>query len=165
MYTKQMAFGTDLESAYGPLNPDNSSYNMQEPLQVSTEAKQKYATPSDYREKVYDKENDAAAEKQYETEQKLLALLQNLKKNKPQKDKEESPSYIDKLGSKKKEILKLIQLALIIVLGLSLHNIIEFYLKDYITSTDFSYERQILIRLLYPLAIVFVLWNLKVYLK
>jgi len=158
-----MNFGTDLESAYGPINPDNtSSYSLQEPIQVSTESKQKYAPPS---EKVYEKEESSAlSEKQYETEQKLLALLQNLKKNKSV-PKEESQSYIDKLGSKKKELLKLIQLALIIVLGLSLHNIIEFYLKDYISSTDFSYERQILLRLLYPVAIIFVLWNLKVYMK
>ena len=161
------SFGTDLDSAYGPLTPSpaHSQYAMQEPLEIKTESKKKYADPDEYREKIYEKEPSDDTEKQ--AEEKLIRILHEIKKQKGKETvhKEDSPSYIDKLFAKKKDVLKLVQLSLIVVLGLCLHSLIEFYLKEYISSNDFTWERLLMLRLLYPLSIIFILWNLKTYVK
>ena len=96
----------------------------------------------------------------YDSEQRLLKVIQDLKQT-----KEQPQSYVDKLFSKKKDLFKVIQLALIVALGLAIHHVIKHYLKCYIKDNDFSSERQFFLRLLYPLALLFVLWNLKVFLK
>lgn len=78
---------------------------------------------------------------------------------------QEQSSYIDKLFSKKKDMLKVLQLALVIVLAMSIHFIIDHYLRNYIKNADLSFERELLLRLLYPFALVFILWNMKAFLK
>ena len=75
------------------------------------------------------------------------------------------PSYFDKLFGKKKELFKILTLSLIITLGLSLHFLIDHYLTKYLAEHEMSFERQLLLRLLYPLGVLFVLWNLKVFVK
>jgi len=74
-------------------------------------------------------------------------------------------SYFEKLCNKKKDLGKLIQFTLIIVLGLSIHYLIDYYLTNYISNNDFSFERKLILRLLYPFTILFILWNLKVFVK
>ena len=74
-------------------------------------------------------------------------------------------SYFDKLFSKKKELGKILQFTLIIVLGLSIHYLIDHYLINYINNNDMSFERQLFLRILYPIGILFILWNLKVFIK
>jgi hypothetical protein len=108
---------------------------------------------------------------QIEQEQKIMSLIQELKKRKEESisyqgsGNSDNLSYFDKLSNKKKDLGRLIQFALIVVLGLSIHYMIYHYLSSYITQHDMSAERQFVIRLLYPLAVIFVLWNLKVFIK
>lgn len=75
------------------------------------------------------------------------------------------PSYWDKLSSKKKETGKFIQSALIILFAISLHYIIDFVLKHYLEAYDISWNRELMIRILYPLAVVFIAWNIIAFLK
>ena len=74
-------------------------------------------------------------------------------------------SYMDKLFSKKKEIWKALQITLIIILALSIHFIIDHYMKIYMASNDLSFERDLFLRLLYPIAILFLLWNIKTFIR
>jgi hypothetical protein len=72
-------------------------------------------------------------------------------------------SYIDRLISAKKDVWKAVQVALIIILALSVHFILDHYLKIYFSSQDLSFERELMTRLLYPLGALFLLWNLKAF--
>lgn len=105
--------------------------------------------------------------KQYDQEQRIMRALQELKKKKEENVSHNysQPSYFDKLFGKKKEIGKILQAALIIVLGLSVYFLIDHYLKEYLTNHDLSFERQLFLRLLYPLSILFIIWNLRVFVK
>lgn len=105
--------------------------------------------------------------KQFEQQQMANAYLkqmqqqQNFTQQLPQVSQE--PGYFEKLFSKKKEFFKLVQWVLIVVLAISLHFFIDHYIKNYLTTSDLSPEREFLIRALYPLGILFVLWNLRVF--
>jgi hypothetical protein len=101
---------------------------------------------------------------QYDQEQKLMTILNQIKQQK-NTTSTESQSYIDKLYSKRKELWKAVQVSFMIILALSIHFIIDHYLKLYINNTDLSFERELFIRLLYPIAIIFILWNLKTFIK
>lgn len=114
--------------------------------------------------------------KQYEQEQRILHAISELKRQKEEMVAQQqsagqtsgsssNQSYFDKLMARKKDMGRLFQFALIIVLGLSIHMVVKHYLDEYISNNDLSMERQVLLRLLYPVAIIFLLWNLKVFVK
>jgi hypothetical protein len=175
--------GTELNYAYSPLGTSNNSSmespmffeDVQEPqqppkMQVNTSKPQAPAQNAILNPPQQPALYDASTiNSQYEQEQKLMNILTEIKKQKSQQGStttaESQPSYVDKLLAKKKEVWKFLQLALIVVLALSLHHIIEHYLKYYINNTDLSFERELVIRFLYPLAIIFLLWNFKVFSK
>ena len=75
----------------------------------------------------------------------------------------DTQGYFDKLFSRKKEFLKLLQWVLIVLLAIAIHGFIKYYLYQYLSNGDFSFEREMVIRALYPLGILFVLWNLRVF--
>jgi hypothetical protein len=75
----------------------------------------------------------------------------------------DTQGYFDKLFSRKKDFLKLLQWVLIVLLAIAIHGFIKYYLYQYLSNGDFSFEREIVIRALYPLGILFVLWNLRVF--
>jgi hypothetical protein len=78
---------------------------------------------------------------------------------------QDQTSYIDRLFSKKKDMLRVFQLSLVVVLGISIHFLIDHYLRDYIKNSDLSFERELLLRVLYPVALLFILWNMKAFSK
>lgn len=97
---------------------------------------------------------------------RIAVLLNELKKQQAiTASMQEQTGYIDRLFSKKKDILKVFQLALIIVLAMSIHFVIDHYLRNYVKNNDFTFERELLIRLLYPFALLFILWNMKAFVK
>ncbi len=78
---------------------------------------------------------------------------------------QQQSSYIDKMFAKKKDVLKIIQFSLIIVLAMSIHFIIDYYIKYYIKNNDLTFERELILRLIYPVSVIFVIWNLKTFVK
>lgn len=98
-------------------------------------------------------------------DQKLIDLLKQIKQAPVSQPKTDNQSYFDKLFSKRKELWKALQITFIILLAISIHFVIDHYLKVYINNTDLSFERELFIRLLYPIAIIFILWNLKTFVK
>lgn len=72
-----------------------------------------------------------------------------------------TPSYIDKMIGKKKDLVKVISLALIIVLAISTFSFIDFYVKDLSAGSHLTFKQELGIRGLLPLVIVFILWNMK----
>lgn len=72
----------------------------------------------------------------------------------------QEPSYWDRLFLKKKEVFKFVQSGLIILFAISLHFILDFVLKQYLETHDVSKTREMWIRALYPVGILFIAWNI-----
>ena len=72
------------------------------------------------------------------------------------------PSYIEMMGSKRKEIAKVIGYALMILFALTLYTAIDFWLKELVEKHDWSFKQELGVRLAYPFVVLFLLWNFKV---
>jgi hypothetical protein len=70
-------------------------------------------------------------------------------------------SFWDRVANKKWEVFKLFVMALIVMLGLSLHNVANHYLDKYIGSAFLSVNQEALVRVAYPVAIVLFIWIVK----
>ncbi len=105
--------------------------------------------------------DNAIYNKNLEQEHKIAILVNELKKQKEkQKYEYSSDTYWDKLIYKRKELFKFIQSSFIILFAISLHLIIDHYIKYYVSKYDISPERELLIKLLYPVSVLFIAWNL-----
>ena len=98
-------------------------------------------------------------------QQQINMLVNELKKQKTQTMQQpqqgiHEETYIDKLISKKKDVMKFLQSGLIILFAISLHFIIDFFLKHYLQTYDISWNREVFIRVLYPVGVLFIAWNL-----
>lgn len=102
--------------------------------------------------------------RQFEQEQKINILVNELKRRK-NAPVVESDSYIDKLMGKKKELIKFLQSGLIVLFAFSMHFVIDHYLQLYFQNNDVSFEREVFIRMLYPIAIIFIAWNIIAFTK
>lgn len=97
---------------------------------------------------------------------RVVMLMNELKKQQKLTQNIQSQSgYLDKLFAKKKDVLRIIYFALIIVLAISLHFVFDHYIKYYLKNNDISFEREMIIRFLYPASLLFILWNMKVFMK
>jgi hypothetical protein len=112
--------------------------------------------------------------KQFDQDQRIHTLVNELKKQKQQQAQQQvayqqpmyyEESYWDKMANKKKDIFKFIQSGLIILFAISLHVVIDFVLKHYLQIHDISYNREVMIRVLYPLGILFIAWNIIAFMK
>jgi hypothetical protein len=77
------------------------------------------------------------------------------------KDNAYELGIIDNMVTKRREVLKIIILAVTIVLGISFHAFIDFWLKEIIMKNELSFKQELGMRLLYPLLIILFVWFLK----
>ena len=162
-----MLEGTDISSAYQTLY--NIPMNENE-VEIETTAHKQ--DPPKSQSKIQQPRDDSMMiNKQYDNDQKMAVLVAELKKKKEAQATSaalatpEQPSYIDKLFGKRKELYKVLQLSLMITLGISIHFLIDYYLAKYLSENEMSFERQLILRLLYPSAVIFILWNMRVFIK
>lgn len=172
-----MLEGTDLYSAWAPLIPQNNAAGNMGDFANSTgggdveERREvdivKPPSKQDVVATASPSMTAAGFNEQYEKEQKLIAIINELKRRQANAAANggsgyvsSGPSYWDKLQSKKKELAKFFQSALIIIFALSVHFLIQHYFSQYLSSTDVSFERELVLRLLYPLGIAFIAWNI-----
>lgn len=73
--------------------------------------------------------------------------------------------YWDKMVNKKKDIWKFMQSGLIILFAISIHFLIDFLLKHYLETHEISFERELFIRMIYPIAVIFIAWNIIAHIK
>lgn len=181
-------FGTDLQSAYAPFAAnDNGNYadvfqlqdqgpneivhkstplasiqhsnnvpQAQQQTALMPSTKQQLPTPSQFSIPANNDQQDpriAVLLNELRKQQKIVANIEN------------QNGYFDKLAAKRKDVMRIIQLSLVVVLALSLHFVIDHYLQNYIKNNDLSFERELIIRLLYPVAVIFIIWNLKAFMK
>lgn len=70
-------------------------------------------------------------------------------------------SFWERMGSKKWELVKLVVLALVVLLGISLDRVTTHYMTNYISRAFLTETQEFLIRLGYPVVIILVLWIVK----
>jgi len=75
------------------------------------------------------------------------------------------PSIVDRFVSKRKDVIKLLTFALVIVLGLSLNTFLEFYVRKYVSFNDVPYKKELMIRGFYPTIVFLAIWSFKVFNK
>ena len=72
------------------------------------------------------------------------------------------PSYWDNLWASKREMGKMMTLALIVTIALSIHSVAKFYLQHVLTSNTWSFSQELWLRVAYPVIAIFFVWNFKV---
>lgn len=73
------------------------------------------------------------------------------------------PGYFERMGLRRREVVKLLVLAVMVTLGISLHWVGSHYIAEWIESSDFDAKQRLAIRVSYPAIIIFVIWNLKAF--
>lgn len=75
------------------------------------------------------------------------------------------PSYFEQLWSSRREISKLLMLAIIVVTGLSIHGCGKHVLKHVMADREMTFNQELLIRAAYPAIMLFTAWNLRLALQ
>lgn len=99
------------------------------------------------------------------SDQKLHLLSNELQKHKEHFEQQKKNSYLDKLLSKKKDIMKLLIISFIFLFAISLHGVIDYYLKKFFEENIMGAGKEFIFRMLYPVTVLLVLWNIKVFSK
>lgn len=105
-------------------------------------------------------ENEAAMLLQQQQQLQQMAMK---KQTREQFVSDEDEGYLDKLFSKKRDILKVIIFSMMILLAISFHTFIECWLKDFVAANEFSVKHELGLRILYPILILVILWNFKAF--
>jgi hypothetical protein len=74
-----------------------------------------------------------------------------------------TPGYFERLGARRGDIAKMIELALIVTLGLSLHWLVTHYAGVWIEKSDFEAKHELFARCVYPVGVALLLWNVKAF--
>jgi hypothetical protein len=173
-----MILGTDLSEAY-EFAPSPSPQQQSPPPQIMVappQSQQPNVRINQTQQQSQPKQTDPlynaeAINQQYNMEQAILRQAYAMANAKQQQSQPAAKAtvetynneggYLDMLGSKKKDMLKLIIIAVMILLAMSIHSFVTFWLKEYIVSSELSFRQELGVRLLYPVLVLFVLWNLK----
>jgi hypothetical protein len=75
----------------------------------------------------------------------------------------QGPGYLERLGLKSKDVLRLVVLSLMIALGISIHWVASHYVNEWLESSDFNGRQRLAVRLGYPAIILAILWNIKAF--
>lgn len=70
-------------------------------------------------------------------------------------------SFWERMGNKKVEVIKLVVLALVVLLGISMDRVTSHYLANYIGKSFLTDTQEFLVRLSYPITIILALWVIK----
>jgi hypothetical protein len=154
-----MLFGTDLSNAYA--SDYNEPVNKPLPLQNNnTPPKQEpVATKHEVNNNQHMDPNFLTAD------QKLYLLSAQLQQQRETFDGAKGTGYIDKLLSKKKDIMKLVVITMVVLLAMSVHWFACHYLKKYLEDAMLGEGKEFLVRLMYPALVLLLLWNMKVFSK
>lgn len=71
------------------------------------------------------------------------------------------PSFMDRLATKKGDVMKLIGLSLVVLIAIAADRMISHYLSGYISKSFLTDMQEMLVRLAYPIGAIILLWILK----
>lgn len=76
-----------------------------------------------------------------------------------------SGGYLDKLISKKKDMLRMVMFACVVLLALSVHFVADHYYKVFFDNNILTPWRELFVRVIYPVIVCFMLWNVRAFVK
>lgn len=159
--------GTDLFQAYEqasvPLQPTNMVEMDKKPDDVkehNMQPQQPHMQQSRGNDMAY--EQDSFLHEQ--SLQQQLAQLQN-ELAMQKKHQKQDINIIDRFVSKKKEVLKLVLIALTILLAFSSHYLVVDLIKNYLNNTVLTGTQEMLTKVAYPLTVLLMMWTIKVFNK
>lgn len=181
-------FGTDLESAY--YDSGHNSYASREQHQVENNdsittgpaqeqptvniadvIQQQQQPSSSSQVTSYDVHNPRIIplyEQQVKNSNTIKELQLELLKQKQQsigaQGANQEPLY-DRYLSKKKDVFKLLNIALTVLFAISMHFVLGDLIKSYLRNNDFSYNKETVIKFAYPMSVLVLLWSMKVFNK
>lgn len=150
-------FGTELDTAYFNTQPSqNTNENI---IKVSRQNEAVTESPS------YDQQQIPIVPIFQQNDNIIKELQMELEKQKAINKKELYEPLYDRFISKKKDVMKLFNIALTVLLAISLHFVLSDLIKTYIHNNDFSYNKETFIKFMYPFSVLMVLWSMKVFNK
>lgn len=145
-------FGTDLNAAYMP----EPELHTQPPMDIKVPNKEEIVyDPNIQQPQILDQSHQI-----YELQQEL-----NKQKQLNINMKSDVESLYDKFLSKKKEVFKLVNISLAILLAISFHFVLSDLVKSYIMNNDMSSNKELLTKFAYPMSVFMLLWSFKVFNK
>ena len=144
--------GTDLNMAYGGFTNAGSSLNYEQQMQAPVQIQTMQQAPPPPKPVVVE------SPKAPEVYAPSAMYAMQGPAYWPQQE-----SVWDRFASKKIEVFKLVVLSFVFVLALSFDHLLKHYLEQYIGSGFLTANQELLVRLCYPVAIVLILWIIKVF--
>jgi uncharacterized membrane protein YcjF (UPF0283 family) len=104
----------------------------------------------------------AQAQQQQQQQQQQQAQMQQLQE---QFQQAQAPGYLETLWQRRRDMAKLLILAIVVLLAMSMHTAMWHYLRNYIESAQrLTFWQELGLRAGYPVAIFLVLWHAKSFL-
>jgi len=155
-------FGTELDTAY--FAGSSPQQNIHQPVVIEQPSQEpdipKQITPPSYETSI-----PTISFPPNNNESMIKELKMELEKQKQLNKKEQGEPLYDRFVSKKKDVMKLFCIALTVLLAISLHFFFSDLIKTYLANNDFTSNKEQLIKFMYPLSVLAVLWSIKVFNK
>ena len=160
-------FGTELDTAYFDNTVIQNNNNDIIQLKNTNVQKQEHALDQTTKPITYDPKDALINPVFQQNEQKILELQKELEQQKHlnSEQKREYEPLVDRYLSKKKDVFKLINISLTVLLGISTHYVISDLIKNYLLNNDFTSNKENLIKVAYPVFVFLLLWSFKVFNK
>jgi hypothetical protein len=97
------------------------------------------------------------------SDEKLERMASELQRAREYIEKNSHDSYLEKLMSKRRDVLKMIMFMFIILLALSLHHIVKHYYKMFFEEYVVTPAKEFFVRIVYPLVVIFAIWNMRTF--
>ena len=153
---KRMNLGTNLSDAFN-LASDIAKPSKREYVNQESEGTHKSTF---IRPQVRQQSQQSQQQQQQPKQQQ-----QSQQQQQNQQDIQSQSDYISAQQNiaKKKNLLKLLSYSLMVLLAITIYTSLDFLLKDFVASNDISTRQELGIRLVCPVLIVFILWNMKMF--
>ena len=177
----QSSFGTDLDAAFGsPLTSTTlhgapSEYagplagkqtTTTDPPYVNAQAPATVPTPqkTTFDNTAFNKQFDLYNQISKTINQNKLKeyIINHTQQQQQQQNAAQNQvSYMNKIITKKRDMLKLLVLAMMIIIAISIHSCVEYWLKDLVAAFELSYRQELGLRVFYPVIVIFIAWHCK----
>jgi hypothetical protein len=100
-------------------------------------------------------------------EQKIQMLSNELTRQRDMLEQQRMSNvgYFEKLMSRRKDLLKFMLFSLILLLAFSIHIHVKHYYKAFFQNHVLTPAKEFGVRLVYPVVVLFILWNLRVFVR
>lgn len=140
------------EQTLQPASPQKPIVRMQQPIDPQQlQQRAQVQTSNAY--------NGSLSSAQADADRQML-FMQMQEHMQMQQDGQRS-GWLDRCWQRRRDVMKLVVMALVVVLALATHWVAAHYLKTYVESATLSEWRELFVRLAYPVVALLVVWAIK----